>query len=254
VVAYGQYQRAQDRERDDRFAPYPVGRDDDPYGYDRGRYDGRVPSSRPGSRNDDNWYRRTDARYNRNTREVTGVVTSTTNAFSRELKVRLDNGQNRTIDVPRDARVRRLGDDVSVHEVRKDDVVRVQIERYESSGDLRARRVEVISSYSDDRRWDDRWDDQWDNRRDDRRDDRYDRDPYYGDTTRVSGRVSSIDSRENILRVDVNGRRAIVYTDRADLRDRDGGIRLRDLQTGDRVTIEGRRDGDRIYATRVTLQ
>jgi hypothetical protein len=72
--------------------------------------------------------------------------------------------------------------------------------------------------------------------------------------SRVWGTVSSIDSSAGILRINADGRRLTVYTDRADLRDEMGGLRLRDLETGDRVLVEGRRDGDRITATRVTVQ
>lgn len=228
AVAYGQHEKER---RTERFAPYPVAyRDQDPYGYDRGE-----PIARPGSRENDFLFRRDGARYTSSTREVTGVVTATAGVFSRELRVRLDNGETRAIEVPRDARVRRWGDPVSVHEIRRDDVVRVAIDRYTTRGTLRARRVDVLQGFDSPGRWGNR------------------SDPDRRGVSFFTGRVLSIDSREGILRVDADGRRYTVATDRAILRDRRGAITLRDLQKGNRVIIEGRLNGSRIEATRVTL-
>ncbi|HEY3267223.1 MAG TPA: DUF5666 domain-containing protein [Armatimonadota bacterium] len=194
--------------------------DRDPYGYDNG------PSWRSGDYGD------YGVRYTSRTREVSGRLVNGSGAFDRDIRVHLENDETRTIDVPRGIPIRRDRDSISVHELKSGETLRVSIERYREDGSLRARRIDVIYTDSRDGRYDDR-------------------DVV---TERVTGRVSSIDSRAEILRIDVDGRILTVYTDSADLRDGDGVIRLRDLQRGDRVTVEGRRTGDRIRAARVTLR
>jgi hypothetical protein len=224
VYSYTQYDKARRDDRNDS-------RYDDPYGYTRG------PGWRPGSTG--------SVRYGNSSRNVAGVVTRDTGVFDRDIRVRLDNGEERTIDVPKDIRVLRSGRTISVHDIQKGDYVRVQLERYRPDGDLDARRVEVIGQA-----YDDYYDRRDDNRRNDRRDDNWDN-AYDRDETH--GTVSSIDSRNGILRIRVNGRTVDVDVRRSDIRDSRGAMSLRDLQYGDRVTVYGRRNGDDIRATRVTV-
>lgn len=228
VYSYTRYDKARRDDRDDRY-------DDDPYGYSRG------PAWRPG---------KGDVRYNSRTREVSGFVTRDTGVFDRKIRIRLDDGRDRTLDVPKDARVLRNGRAISIHDVKKDDYVRARLERYRDDGDLEPVRVEVLGRY--DGRGDDDWrDGDWrddDRRDDDRRDNRWDRDMPRDETR---GSVDSIDSRNGVLRIRVNGRVVRADVRGAEIRDRRGSMSLRDLQDGDRVTVYGRRDGDTIRATRV---
>lgn len=224
LYSYTRYDKARRDDRDSRY--------DDPYGYTRG------PSWRPGQG---------DIRYDSRTREVSGVVTRDTSVFDRKIRVRLDDGQERTFKVPKDARVMRDGRSISIHDVKKDDYVRVRVDRYRSDGDLTPIRVDVLGRYDD--RWNDgRWnDDRWD---EGRRDNGWDRDTSRNETR---GSVVNIDSRNGILRIDVNGRTLRTDVRRAEIRDSRGSMPLRDLQRGDRVTVYGRRDGDTIQATRVVV-
>lgn len=214
--------------RDGRFSPHPVNRNDSraPRGPVR-------PGARTEPRYDGSAANRRAARYDRNTREVIGVVTSTSSMFDRDIKVRLDNGQTRTIDVPRDIPIRRGGQTISVHRISRDEVVRIQIERYATSGDLRARRIDVLGRGGQGIV--------------------IDRGGGVFGSTRVRGRVSNIDTRLEQMGLDADGRRLIVHADRARISDGGRTRTLRNLKNGDRVTVEGRRDGDRLYATRITV-
>lgn len=231
ALAYRQYDKASGRAREDRFAAYPVsqGRWDD-----RDAYPGNSSYNRPGMRPGagrgaaGDHRDRPNARYNSRTRQVSGVVTSTPGPFKRELKARLDNGQTRTISVPREARVRRDGRDISVHDVRKDDIVRVEIDRFTNSGTLKAHRLDVLGRGG------------WSS-------------PAVRDV-RLQGSVADVNARDATLRLNADGRRLTVYTDRADIVDRGRRLDLRDLRKGERVTVEGRRDGDRIFATRISTR
>jgi hypothetical protein len=194
-------------------------RDDDPYGYDR------TPSYRKG--------RSTAPRYDRRTRDVSGLVTSTTGAFGRKFGVRLDNGEERSIEARRNIAVRRYNRPISVHELRRGEEVRIRLDRYFPEGTLVALRIEAFEGASRAPR---------------------DNSDAYGRETTIRGSVNSIDSRAHILRLDADRRRVIVHTDRAEIRDDRGPVSLRDLQSGDLVTVEGRRDADEVYATRVTVR
>ncbi|HEY3412307.1 MAG TPA: hypothetical protein VGM51_04510 [Armatimonadota bacterium] len=190
--------------------------DDDPYGYTR------VPTYRQG---DDN-----APLYDRGTRLVSGRITESTGAFGRTLKVLLDNGEERSVYAPRNVAVRRYGRPISVHELRRDELVRIRLERYSIEGDLTGLRIDVLEGAG-----------------------RLDRAPA-GRQVTVRGRVNSIDSRGSILRIDVDGRRVIVRVNRAEIRTSRGLIVLRDLENGDYVIVEGRRDGDDIFAASVTVR
>lgn len=220
LYSYARYDNARRDNRDSRY-------EDDPYGYTRG------PAWRPGQDN---------ARYGSRTREVSGVVTRDTGVFDRKIRVRLDDGRERTIDVPKDVRVVRDGRSISVHDVKRGDYVRVKLRRYRSDGDLEPSRVDVLGHYSDRRNRDDRYDDRWEDGRPGNS---------YRDETR--GSVDSIDSRAGILRIRVDRRTLKVDVRDADIGDSRGSMPLRDLQYGDFVTVYGRRDGDTIRATRVIV-
>jgi hypothetical protein len=194
--------------------------EEDPYGYDH------APSYRPG--------RSTIPRYDRRTRDVSGRITGTTGAFGRKLRVLLDNGEERSIEALRSIAVRRYSRAISVHELRRGEEVRIRLDRYLPEGTLVAVRIEAFEGAS-----------------------RVPRDTTtnaYGRETTIRGSVKTIDSRGHILRLDVDYKRVIVHTDRADIRDERGSMTLRDLQSGDLVTVEGRRDGDDVYAVRVSVR
>jgi hypothetical protein len=230
VYSYTQYDKARSDDRDGRYSDNYRGAgdsryDDDPYGYSR------APGYRTG---------RADANYNSRTKEVTGVVTSDTGPFDRSIKVRLDDGRQRTIDVPKKVTIRRDSRNVSVHDLKEGDVVRVKIDRFRNDGSLEARRVDVLQR-ADDRYYDDSRGgrgDAWNN-------------SYDHNVT--EGTVSSIDSRNGILRIRFNGRIMDVDVRNSDIRDDRGSMSLRDLQNGDRVTVTGTRNGDTIRASRVTV-
>lgn len=198
----------------DRTQPssYP----DDPYGYTR------VPAYR--QRED------TAPRYDRTTRLVSGRIIASTGAFGRTLKVLLDNGEERSVYAPRNVAVRRYTRPISVHELRRDESVRIRLDRYTPEGDLVGSRIDVFEGAS-----------------------RLDR-AVAGREITIRGTVSSIDSQGNILRIDVDGRRVIVRVNRAEIRTSRGRIVLRDLQNGDSVTVEGRRDGDEVFAISVVVR
>ena len=194
----------------------PSSYQDDPYGYTR------VPTYRP---REDNL-----PRYDRGTRLVSGLITGSTGAFGRTLKVRLDNGEERTIYAPRNVAVRRYARPVSVHELRRGEPVRIRIERYTTEGDLVGLRIDAFEVAR-----------------------RLDR-PAAAREATIRGTVSSIDSQGNVLRIDVDGRRVIVRVNRAEIRASRGRIALRDLENGDFVIVEGRRDGDEVFAISVTVR
>jgi hypothetical protein len=241
VYSYTQYDKARSDDRDGRYSDDYRGAgdsryDSDPYGYSR------APGYTTG---------RADANYNSRTKEVTGEVTSDTGAFDRSIKVRLDDGRQRTIDVPKKVTIRRDSRNVSVHDLKKGDVVRVKIDRFRTDGSLEARRVDVLQRAddrydNDSRNNDDYYNRSRDNGRNDSWNNSYDRNV-------TEGTVSSIDSRNGILRIRVNGRTLDVDVRNSDIRDDRGSMSLRDLQNGDRVTVTGPRNGDTIRASRVTV-
>jgi hypothetical protein len=218
VYSYTQYDKARKDDGNDRYRDRRYD-ENDPYGY--GSASGRRPV--PGD----------STRYNNRTRDVSGIVTKDTGAFDRRIRVRLDNGRERTVDVPKDVAIRRDGRTISVHDIKKDDQVRIRLDRFSDDGNLEARRLDVVGRVQD------RWNDDRDGGRDAYRETR--------------GTVSSIDSRNGILRIRVDGRTVNVDVRRADIRDNRGALPLRDLQYGDRVTVYGTRDRDDIQATRVTV-
>lgn len=89
---------------------------------------------------------RNDNQYGRGN-QVQGVVTSTSSRYmNRDIKVRLSSGREVTIHVPKDVQIRRDGRGISVHEIQKDDEVRIQ-GRYDGN-DFQASRIDVTDSYS----------------------------------------------------------------------------------------------------------
>jgi hypothetical protein len=198
------------------YRPTTPSYDDDPYGYTR------VPTYRQREE--------TLPRYDRSTRLVAGRITGSTGAFGRTLRVRLDNGEERSIYAPRNVVARRYARPVSIHELRTGESVRIRIDRYSPEGDLLGLRIDAFEGAS-----------------------RLDRTTSVRTVT-VRGTVSSIDSRGNILRIDVDGHRVIVRVNQAQIRASRGVIVLRDLENGDFVTVEGSRDGDEVIAVSVTVR
>lgn len=190
--------------------------EDDPYGYTA------VPGYRGGP----------DAasHYDAETRLVSGRITGTTGAFGRKLHVRLDTGEVRTVEGPRDVIVRRNSRPISIHELRRDEAVHIRLTRYLANGDLVAERIEAYDGASPlSRSEPDR-------------------------PATVRGNVSSIDSALSVLRIDSGRRRIIIHTEHALVRNSEGSVGLRDLQNGDPVVVEGRRDGNDVFALTVTVQ
>lgn len=199
------------------LASLPAGRnDDDPYGYSS------IP---PYGRGTD-----TPTRYDSQSHFVSGRITGGTGAFGRKLHVRLDDAEDRTIEAPRNVLVRRNARPISVHELRRGEAVRIRVARYSPEGDLVAVRIEVYEGASRTPRAE------------------------AGRETTVQGNVSSIDSHANILRIDSGGKRIIVHTEHAVIRNAEGAIGLRDLQNTDTVMVDGRRVADEVFAQSVVVQ
>jgi hypothetical protein len=190
--------------------------EDDPYGY------ASVPTYREA--------RDAVPHYDADTRFVSGRITGTTGAYGRQLHVRLDNGDDRTVEAPRNVVVRRNTRPLSVHELRRNEAVRIRLVTYSRTGDLVAQQIDAYEGASLSPRTE------------------------AGRQTTVHGSVSSIDSQANILRIDFGRRRLIVHTEHAAIRKAAESIGLRDLQNGDTVVVDGRRDGDEVFALSVVVQ
>ncbi|HEX3000394.1 MAG TPA: DUF5666 domain-containing protein [Armatimonadota bacterium] len=151
---------------------------------------------------------------------------------SRDIRVR-DGYREWTVEVPKGTRITRDGEDISVHEIREGDTVRIQGDR-DDDAHFRADRVVVESRYSDSPS------------------------SRYGDRSTISGSVRDIDYRAGTFRLRVNFFET--YTVRLTrntriLRDRHE-VSLRELREDNHVQVQGDRDqsSNQIDAYRVEIQ
>lgn len=172
--------------------------------------------------------------YNNNNRyggsDIEGSVTRTASVFDRSIVVRTSKGDVR-VDVDKDAQITSGRTDISVHDLRKDERIRIY-GRWDGSTMI-ARRIDVISYARDE---DYRPSSNWPDHR-----------------SIYSGRIISIDYRKHSMTVDAGGRNLKIDAGKADVVGRKSVRSFDDLRKGDNVSIRGDESRGTIKASTIEL-